>query len=174
MARTYVDGANRAHGEHEDDGILTALEVAGLDLHGVDLAVLSACQTGLGENAGGEGLLGLQRAFQVSGARGVVASLWKVDDSATQALMVELYRNLWERKLGKQEALRQAQLAMLERYDPKAGQLRGAGAKDMIRPSFRSGHILKQPCAVDRWDNCGSHWGILLLGRIRDYATVFG
>ena len=71
-----------------DDGILTALELGALDLRGVDLAVLSACQTAQGESpAGGEGLLGLQRAFQTAGARSVVASLWSVDDQATRQLM---------------------------------------------------------------------------------------
>jgi CHAT domain-containing protein len=58
-------------------------------------------------------LLGLQRSFQVAGARSVVASLWQVDDAATQTLMVEFYRNLWERRLPTLDALRQAQLALL-------------------------------------------------------------
>jgi CHAT domain-containing protein len=87
--------------------------VAELDLGGVELATLSACETGLGEEAGGEGLLGLQRAFQVAGARSVVASLWKVDDRAARQLMTDFYDNLWKKRLPKVEALRQTQLAML-------------------------------------------------------------
>jgi CHAT domain-containing protein len=72
-------------------------------------------------------MLGLQRAFQVAGVRSTVTSLWSVDDSATQTLMTEFYTNLWERRLGKLESLRQAQLALLERYDPRSRQLRPRG-----------------------------------------------
>ena len=97
----------------KDDGILTALEVAELDLSGVDLAVLSACETGLGEVAGGEGLLGLQRAFQVAGAHSVVASLWKVPDAETQRLMSRFYEQHWRKGLPPHAALRAAQLEML-------------------------------------------------------------
>jgi len=75
--------------------------------------VLSACETGLGAVAGGEGLLGLQRAFQVAGARTVLASLWKVPDAATSRLMQRFYENLWDKKMGKLEALREAQIWML-------------------------------------------------------------
>ncbi len=107
-------GANRPAEPDKDDGILTALEVEALDLTGVELATLSACETGLGEKAGGEGLLGLQRAFQVAGARSVVASLWQVDDQATRDLLTRFYENLWQKKLPKLEALRQAQLWMLK------------------------------------------------------------
>jgi CHAT domain-containing protein len=114
-----------------DDGILTALEVGTLDLHNVDLAVLSACETGLGQTAGGEGMLGLQRAFQVAGASTTITSLWSVDDAATQTLMVEFYKRLWDKDhpVGKLEALRQAQLEMLHRYDPRTLKLidRGRG-----------------------------------------------
>jgi CHAT domain-containing protein len=123
-------GANRPvqDPEKEDGGILTAEAIAGLNLDGLELAVLSACETGLGQEGGGEGVFGLQRAFHVAGARTVVASLWKVDDAATQTLMQEFYRNLWQRKLPRLEALRQAQLAMLLHYDAKQGRLRGPGA----------------------------------------------
>jgi CHAT domain-containing protein len=88
-------------------------------LGAVDLAVLSACETGLGPVAGGEGVLGLQRAFQVSGARTVVASLWKVSDEATRRLMERFYQNLWDKRMGRLEALRQAQLAMLREGPPR-------------------------------------------------------
>jgi len=115
----------------QSEGILTAEEVSGIDLSGVELCVLSACETGLGTDGGGEGLLGLQRAFQVAGAKATLGSLWSVDDHATQTLMTLFYRNLWGRKkLGKLEALRQAQLTMLNRYNPRTGSLRGIHSLD--------------------------------------------
>jgi CHAT domain-containing protein/tetratricopeptide (TPR) repeat protein len=115
LSGLVLAGANRPPEQGQADGILTALEVAEMDLHQVDLAVLSACETGLGKvsMAAGEGILGLQRAFQVAGARSVIASLWTIDDDATRKLMERFYENLWHKKLSKQEALRQAQLAML-------------------------------------------------------------
>ena len=97
----------------KDDGILTALEVSQLDLSHVELATLSACETGLGDTAGGEGLLGLQRAFQLSGAKSVMATLWTIRDDASRSLMIDFYENLWKKKMTKSEALRQAQLSML-------------------------------------------------------------
>jgi CHAT domain-containing protein len=125
LSGLVLAGANRPAEPGADDGILTALEVAELDLSGVELATLSACETGLGEVAGGEGLLGLQRAFQTAGARSVLASLWQVDDEATRKLMVRFYDNLWRAKepLGKLAALREAQLWML-REGVKRGLVR--------------------------------------------------
>ena len=84
-----------------------------MDLSGVKLAVLSACETKLGKEISAEGVLGLERAFRTAGAKSVAASLWKVADRQTQQLMSRLYRNLWEKKMGRLEALREAQLWML-------------------------------------------------------------
>jgi CHAT domain-containing protein/Tfp pilus assembly protein PilF len=91
-------------------GIVTGEALIDLDLSGLELAVLSACETGLGDVAGGEGTFGLQRAFHLAGTRDVVASLWKVPDQSTAALMSLFYRNLWEKNLAPMESLRQAQL----------------------------------------------------------------
>ena len=109
-------GANLPPGPDElrdDRGILTGEAIAGLDLRRLDLAVLSACETGLGESATGEGVFGLQRAFHLGGCRNVVASLWKVDDQATAALMALFYHHLWVKGEPPLQALRHAQLALL-------------------------------------------------------------
>jgi CHAT domain-containing protein/tetratricopeptide (TPR) repeat protein len=108
LSGVVLAGANLP--ETPGRGIVTAEALVGLDLSGLQLAVLSACETGLGEVAGGEGVFGLQRAFHLAGTRNVVASLWQVDDEATAALMTLFYRYLWEQKLPAVQALRQAQL----------------------------------------------------------------
>ncbi|UFP96547.1 CHAT domain-containing tetratricopeptide repeat protein [Gloeobacter morelensis] len=95
-----------------EDGVLTALEAIGLDLEGTELVVLSACDTGLGEVAGGEGVYGLRRALSLAGARSQVFSLWKVGDAATAELMVGYYRQLLAGR-GRGEALRRVQLELL-------------------------------------------------------------
>jgi CHAT domain-containing protein/tetratricopeptide (TPR) repeat protein len=101
-------GANRP--DTPGRGILTGEALVDLDLSGLELAVLSACETGTGDAARGEGILGLQRGFHMAGTRNVVASLWKVPDRPTAALMALFYRNLWQKDLPPVEALRQAQL----------------------------------------------------------------
>src|SRR5262249_37939457 len=109
LSGLVLAGANR----DREKGILRAEEVAGLDLRGCELVALSACETALGKVADTEGVQGLQRAFHAAGARSLVVSLWKVQDAATSVLMEEFYANLWQRKLPRLEALRQAQLTVL-------------------------------------------------------------
>lgn len=105
-------GVNQRRADTGDDGVLTALEAAGLDLAGTRLAVLSACDTGLGDLRNGEGVFGLRRALVVAGAQTLVISLWEVEDDATQALMVDYYQRLTA-GAGRVAALHQAQRAML-------------------------------------------------------------
>ena len=106
-------GANaRRSGDH-DDGILTAAEVAQMDLHGTQLVVLSACETGLGDVENGEGVYGLRRALELAGAQTQVASLWKVADDATKDLMVDYYQRLLAGE-GRSAALQEAQRTMLK------------------------------------------------------------
>jgi hypothetical protein len=95
----------------EEDGLLTAEDVMGLNLEETELVVLSACDTGLGEVRTGEGVFGLRRAFQLAGAKTLVMSLWKVPDVQTEKMMVEFYRRLGT-GVGRAEALRHAQLEM--------------------------------------------------------------
>jgi tetratricopeptide (TPR) repeat protein len=128
LSGLVLAGANRA----PQDGVLSAEEVSDLDLRGVELVVLSACQTGLGKVASGEGVLGLQRAFHEAGARSLAVSLWSVSDAATSVLMEELYTNLWQKKMPRLQALRQAQLTVLgdpERVEARRRELRTELAK---------------------------------------------
>jgi CHAT domain-containing protein len=97
-----------------EDGILTALEASSLNLWGTKLVTLSACDTGIGEVKNGEGVYGLRRAFIIAGAETVVMSLWPISDSVTRELMSAYYRGLRE-GLGRGDALRRAQLAILNR-----------------------------------------------------------
>ena len=109
-------GANHrdAAGPDEDDGILTAEEIAAMDLSGTEWAVLSACDTGIGEIKVGEGVFGLRRAFQVAGARTVIMSLWSVEDESARQWMKVLYEGRLLKHLDTAEAVRNASLTVLK------------------------------------------------------------
>ena len=119
-------GANHATGITDgDDGILTALEITGMDLYGTELVVLSACDTGVGEIKTGEGVFGLRRAFALAGAKNLLMSLWEVSDEVTARQMKVFYQNL--QKLPKAEALRQAQLETIKELKAEYGGLAPPG-----------------------------------------------
>jgi CHAT domain-containing protein len=147
-------GANQPAGGGSAGAILTGEGLAELPLEKLDLAVLSACETGLGAaNFLGEGVFGLQRAFHLAGCRNVVASLWQVPDVATLVLMEQFYQRLWHEKqpLPPAEALRQAQLAVLRdpglvrrRAEALRAELakRGVGEAELELRGF--GRVLKK------------------------------
>jgi len=120
--------------EGQDNGLLQAWEIFEQVRLDADLVVLSACETALGKEVAGEGILGLTRAFQYAGARSVLASLWSVADESTAELMRRFYGNL-NAGMAKDEALRQAQLAFI--HGPiKVGACEGAVDRDLSHPFY--------------------------------------
>ncbi len=99
-----------------EDGILTAYEIAQMDLSHTELVVLSACETGLGDIQGDEGVYGLQRAFKIAGAKYLIMSLWRVPDVATQELMTAFYQKWLVQKMPIPDAFRAAQKEMRDKY----------------------------------------------------------
>jgi len=115
----YFAGANRTLSgkptpEGLDNGVLTAMEAASLNLSGTELVVLSACNTGRGDIQNGEGVFGLRRALQEAGARAVLMSLWSVPDKETQELMRRFYSK-WLSGTEMHKALMQSQLEIREK-----------------------------------------------------------
>jgi CHAT domain-containing protein/tetratricopeptide (TPR) repeat protein len=172
LSGLVLAGANRPaavvqkHQSNDDLGIVTAEAIASLPLHDLELVVLSACETGLGLVGGGEGVFGLQRAFHLAGAHNVVASLWKVDDEATAALMALFYDELWRQNKPPIEALRAAQLALYR--DPelmrKLARARGTPDFDKLvrRPEPGAGGSRPGPRRADAKDWAAfvlSGWG---------------
>lgn len=124
----------RPTGSKEDE-VLTAKEISSLELSNVDLLVLSACQTGLGDIQD-DGVYGLQRGFKKAGVNTILMSLWKVDDDATQMLMSEFYRN-YASGLTKQQSLRQAQKAVRDFHGKINGKMR-----DFSNPRYWAAFVL--------------------------------
>ena len=100
--------ARESVSDKNNDGILTSKEISQLNLQGLDLVVLSACESALGDVSYG-GVYGLQRGFKKAGANTIIMSLDKVDDEATRILMVEFYRNFMIGK-SKRQSLKDAQM----------------------------------------------------------------
>jgi CHAT domain-containing protein/tetratricopeptide (TPR) repeat protein len=120
--------------------VLSGLSIVDLQLENLRLVTLSACETGLGEYTGGEGVQGLERAFHLAGCPNVVASLWKVHDAATAALMAKFYHELWVNKRDPLAALREAQLTIYHHPEliPDLAGERGA-------PKLKEAVAVKKP-----------------------------
>jgi tetratricopeptide (TPR) repeat protein len=99
----------------EDDGILTALEISNLDLKNTDIVILSACETGLGDIEGSEGVFGLQRAFKMAGVKTIIMSLWEVPDTETAEFM-NLFYTKWKTYNNPKKAFKEAQQQMMNTY----------------------------------------------------------
>jgi CHAT domain-containing protein/Tfp pilus assembly protein PilF len=112
-----LSGANEPDKAGFAGGILSGEVIVGLQLEKLNLVVLSACETGLGANTDTEGVRGLQRAFHLAGCPNVVASLWKVDDHATAALMNTFWEYVLVHQLPPVQALKEAQLLIYRRPD---------------------------------------------------------
>ena len=110
MSSIFLSMVNRDGKSTE--GLVQLHDVYNMNLSNTQLVVLSACETALGKEVRGEGLVGLSRGFIYAGASSVVASLWKVDDHATTQLMTQFYKGLFEEGLTTSAALRKAKLSM--------------------------------------------------------------
>lgn len=108
-------GANLHDGFNGNDGIVTASEIADMSFQDCDLAVLSACESGLGK-LGNDGVFGLQRGFKNAGVQSLLVSLNEVADEATADMMIEFYRNLMTPGTSKRDALQKAQSAIRSKY----------------------------------------------------------
>jgi CHAT domain-containing protein/tetratricopeptide (TPR) repeat protein len=132
LAGLAFEGANERHDVEvgQEDGILVAEEIAALDLQGVEWAVLSACETGIGKVVSGEGVLGLRRAFQVAGARSLIMSLWAVGDEPTREWMRALYAARLTQSAATVDAVQRAHIRILD-----ARRERGRGCEPCDRCS---------------------------------------
>ena len=121
--------------ESYEDGVLTAYEVSQLNLRGLDLVVLSACQTGNGEISG-EGVFGMQRGFKMAGAQSIIMSLWNVGDEATKYMMEQFYKYYLDQNMTKREAFLKAQQDVKAKDDEYASKDSDYSKKRLIQPHW--------------------------------------
>jgi CHAT domain-containing protein/Flp pilus assembly protein TadD len=112
----YAWQHGKAVSPEKEDGILTAYEISQMNLSNTELVVLSACETGLGDIQGNEGVYGLQRAFKIAGAKYLIMSLWQVPDRETMEFMTTFYGNWLEESMTIPDAFRKTQREMRDRF----------------------------------------------------------
>ena len=133
-------GANKENEDPgADDGIRRADEISVLQLKDVDLVTLSACETGLGKSAGGEGLMGSNEPFRSPALAQRLLRSGRVDDLATRKLMERFYRNMYEKKMGKLSALTEAQRWLLNNPKEHSDIVRGKRKLTTGKPKIESG-----------------------------------
>ena len=108
-----LDGANESIRQKRGNGIVSGLELAGLNLLGTELVVLSACETGVGEIEDSEGIAGLSKAFMEAGAKSMIMTLWSVNDKKSSELMEKFFEGV-KRGVSYSDALREAKIWMIE------------------------------------------------------------
>jgi CHAT domain-containing protein len=123
------------------NGLLQVWEIFEQMHLNADLVVLSGCETALGEEDGGEGLMGLARAFQYAGARTVLASLWSVNDLATSELMIRFYKHL-RAGLPKDQALQAAQQELIQGPIEIVNETDERESRDFSAPYYWAGFQL--------------------------------
>ncbi len=152
-----LSGANEWLGGPDDrlpdqvTGILTAEAITTVDCSGLELVVLSACESGRGDVVHGDGVFGMQMAFHAAGARNVVASLWKIDDTSTAELVAAFYDLLWNKQLPPLAALRTAQLQMLDTYRQETLRRGPALSSSVPLPRSKAHPAGPAPVAVRHW-----------------------
>lgn len=117
LALAHANDTSTQNSGKEEDGVLTAYEVSNLNFDNTQIVVLSACETGLGDIKGSEGVYGLQRAFKIAGVKYIIMSLWQVPDKETEEFMTTFYSKLLKTKNIKQ-AFSETQKEMRQKYDP--------------------------------------------------------
>mgnify|MGYP002397612134 CR=1 FL=1 len=120
MAHSQTAWQGREYSTEPEDGVLTAYEISRMNLGDTELVVLSACETGLGDIKGNEGVYGLQRAFKIAGVRNLIMSLWNLNDKTSRLFMEEFYKNWLTESRSIREAFRATQLEMKKRYPEDA------------------------------------------------------
>ncbi len=163
-ANTWLSGRPLPEGAGKK-GIVYALDIAALDLWGCELAVLSACQTGLGDIRMGEGVFGMRRAFAIAGTQTLIMSLWSVPARATALLMERFFHNLRQRRgagrrlAGSPELFANCHRGGVGKDGVREGCIRGVGVEPSVKAAFGRTSTISTSLFLGRVGVSGRHEG---------------